>query len=568
MPRFIQVLLLLFLVPGAGSAQMEKAFESPQPRRIRVLEKMREPEGLYHDVSKEIRFYSRLKEEAEKAKDPQTRIYAEAWLNSAKIRMDSAGFGEYVTRQKALVDQSMSTGNEILQEQVLIILVDDLRLFHRNGASLSYYILADSIMQRLGPDATPREDYNLKHDLILELYSIGDYKRAKEIMDGSAGMNIRQDFQLYFADLHSQILLQLQQYDSSAYYINKAQHLLDNDPGRYNREGWYGILEGNMAKILYYKKEYASAIPSFIKAMEITYQAQLLDNTATFGLLLAQCYLQTQEPEKIVPLMPVIREAVYHQNKDEYYIDLYRLMLALPDPNRTTARSMQLLDSIDWRQQQFALWNDRNLLTRHEMETELTTYQQRQARLDAEIQRQLFWRNLLWLALGCIVIITMWLVYRGNRRFRNEQDRSKKIQELAQQELAASREQLRLFTATLQEKSRQIEWLESNIDVGQQNETLEQLRRNTILTEDEWSRFRSLFEKAHPGFFTRAQLKLPGLTTGELRFVALVKLSFTTREMAATLGISPVSVRSIRSRLLKKLNLPESENFGQMISAL
>ena len=323
-----------------------------------------------------------------------------------------------------------------------------------------------------------------------------------------------------------------------------------------------------MAKILYYKKEYASAIPSFIKAMEITYQAQLLDNTATFGLLLAQCYLQTQEPEKIVPLMPVIREAVYHQNKDEYYIDLYRLMLALPDPNRTTARSMQLLDSIDWRQQQFALWNDRNLLTRHEMETELTTYQQRQARLDAEIQRQLFWRNLLWLALGCIVIITMWLVYRGNRRFRNEQDRSKKIQELAQQELAASREQLRLFTATLQEKSRQIEWLESNIDVGQQNETLEQLRRNTILTEDEWSRFRSLFEKAHPGFFSRAQLKLPGLTTGELRFVALVKLSFTTREMAATLGISPVSVRSIRSRLLKKLNLPESENFGQMISAL
>ena len=142
------------------------------------------------------------------------------------------------------------------------------------------------------------------------------------------------------------------------------------------------------------------------------------------------------------------------------------------------------------------------------------------------------------------------------------------MQEQTELALAAAREQLGLFTATLVEKSRQIELLENNIDVSQQHEALERLRQNTILTEEDWARFKALFEKAYPNFFARVNQKFPNLTSGELRFMALVKLAFTTKEMASTLGVSPVSVRSIRSRLLKKLNLPENENLGQLISSI
>ena len=67
--------------------------------------------------------------------------------------------------------------------------------------------------------------------------------------------------------------------------------------------------------------------------------------------------------------------------------------------------------------------------------------------------------------------------------------------------------------------------MENNIDVGQQNEALEHLRQNTILTEEDWARFKALFEKAYPNFFARINQKFPNLTSGELRFIAFVKLA-------------------------------------------
>lgn len=568
MMKLLRTLLFLLLIPTGLHAQFEKVFETPQPRRIRALEAVRSTHYSTIDPATQITVYTALKALAEKQRDPQSVLYANALLASAHVWLDTTRINEYTYTMKALIDQSIVSGNEILHAQLLMCLVDDLGQLNRVGASLGYYILADDIMDRLDPQDTPRALYGLRHDLIMHLYEIGDYTQARKIMDKVSHMKVHPDYRLFYADLHSQILLQLHLYDSSAYYIMKARDILDHDTAGVYNKGWYGILEGNMAKINYYKKEYALAIPSLQKAVAITYDASLFENTALFGLLLANCYNKTNESEEIKPLIPVIRRSVYLQFKDEHYIDLYKLMLVMPDRNITPERALELLDSIDIRKHTLALRNDYNLLTKKEMEKELAVYQERQSVMSAKIKEQLMWRNLLWGALACALVVSLMVFYKGNKRFRMEQDRSRLLQEQTELELSASRDQLRLFTSTIQEKSRQIEMFENNIDVNQQNETLEHLRQNTILTEDEWSRFKSLFEKAYPGFFARANHQFPNLTTGEMRFIALIKLGFTTREMASTLGVSPVSVRSIRSRLLKKLNLAENENLAQMVSVI
>jgi hypothetical protein len=341
--------------------------------------------------------------------------------------------------------------------------------------------------------------------------------------------------------------------------------MLEKDTTGINK-GWYGILEGNLAKIHYYKKEYVVAIPQLLKAVAITDEAKINNVTASFGLMLANCYIHVNEVNRILPLLPMIKKAVYAQDRDEHFIDLYKLLLVLQDGKPSPERTLQLLDSIDIRKQSLAKQNDRNLLTKNEMETELVAYQERQSNKTAEIRQQLILRNLLWTALGCGVLVSFYVFNKRNKRFQLEQNISKQMQAQTEQELSNARGQLDLFTATLLDKSRQIELLENNIDVSQQNEALEHLRQNTILTEEDWGRFKSLFEKAYPGFFARVNHKFPNLTSGEVRFIAFVKLSFTTREMASTLGVSPVSVRSIRSRLLKKLNFAENENLGQLVS--
>jgi len=91
-------------------------------------------------------------------------------------------------------------------------------------------------------------------------------------------------------------------------------------------------------------------------------------------------------------------------------------------------------------------------------------------------------------------------------------------------------------------------------------EDLEHLNNTTILTEEDWNKFKALFEQVHKGFFIRLKEKLPNLTQAEIRFVCLLKLKLDTRQMSEILGVSPNTVRTLRYRLKKKLNLPENNS--------
>jgi DNA-binding CsgD family transcriptional regulator len=98
------------------------------------------------------------------------------------------------------------------------------------------------------------------------------------------------------------------------------------------------------------------------------------------------------------------------------------------------------------------------------------------------------------------------------------------------------------------------------------NETLQQLRHSTILTDSDWEYFRDLFEKVHTGFLQRLKEKMPGLTPAETRFIVLSKLGLSGKEMAAMLGIGTDAISQIRSRVKKKLNLQEESSLDDMLT--
>jgi DNA-binding CsgD family transcriptional regulator len=78
--------------------------------------------------------------------------------------------------------------------------------------------------------------------------------------------------------------------------------------------------------------------------------------------------------------------------------------------------------------------------------------------------------------------------------------------------------------------------------------------------DKEWDDFRQVFEKVHTHFFEKLSQRSPDLTPAELRLAALFRLNMSSKDMAATLGISQDSLRIARYRLKKKLQLPEEEN--------
>ncbi|HXP52648.1 MAG TPA: tetratricopeptide repeat protein [Bacteroidia bacterium] len=99
-------------------------------------------------------------------------------------------------------------------------------------------------------------------------------------------------------------------------------------------------------------------------------------------------------------------------------------------------------------------------------------------------------------------------------------------------------------------------------------EHLYNLNKVTILTEEDWSKFKDLFDHAYKGFFIRLKEKLPDLTQAEMRLVCLTKLKLDTKQMASILGVSFATIRQTRYRLRKKLGQSEEDSIDDIVESV
>lgn len=88
-----------------------------------------------------------------------------------------------------------------------------------------------------------------------------------------------------------------------------------------------------------------------------------------------------------------------------------------------------------------------------------------------------------------------------------------------------------------------------------QSETIDKLLQSIILTEENWTEFRKLFDKVYQGYIFRVRSKYAYLTESDIRLITLMKLKLSYREMANMLGVTTEAVRKARQRLRAKLEL-------------
>lgn len=69
------------------------------------------------------------------------------------------------------------------------------------------------------------------------------------------------------------------------------------------------------------------------------------------------------------------------------------------------------------------------------------------------------------------------------------------------------------------------------------------------------SSFLSRFKEVYPYFYNKLITNYPDLTNGQLQFCALLKLNFTTKEIAHYNNISVRSVETRKNRLRKQLDI-------------
>jgi len=104
----------------------------------------------------------------------------------------------------------------------------------------------------------------------------------------------------------------------------------------------------------------------------------------------------------------------------------------------------------------------------------------------------------------------------------------------------------------------------------QGTELIRQLIKHNNLKAGEgiWQEFEARFENVYDEFYKNLNKKFPGLTPGEKKLCALLRLNLSTKDIAAITYQNPQSVDMARYRLRKKLNLSADENLNDFLLAI
>ena len=87
-----------------------------------------------------------------------------------------------------------------------------------------------------------------------------------------------------------------------------------------------------------------------------------------------------------------------------------------------------------------------------------------------------------------------------------------------------------------------------------------------IQQNKEWESFQHYYDEALGGFFDQLVQVCPQITGHEKRLAALVKLDLPNDQIASILGIAPASVKVLKHRLKKKLNIPENISIANYLA--
>lgn len=191
--------------------------------------------------------------------------------------------------------------------------------------------------------------------------------------------------------------------------------------------------------------------------------------------------------------------------------------------------------------------------------------------------------NIWFLKFVIMFIVIIFLISYGYLLLKNtrrkHQLEKKSIVEKQELEILKNNEILELknkelTTSALQliEKDTFIERIKTDIidnkesvDVRTINKMLKSIQGSP---SSNWKEFEARFTAVNQSFYKNIKDKYPELGQTDLKLCALIKLNFSSKDMASLLGISFESVHTSRYRLRKKFNLDRNDNLSEFIDSL
>lgn len=445
--------------------------------------------------------------------------------------------------------------------------------------AFEYYQSTYSIIKNFSPNDFP-DKKGILSTIGNAYYRIGDYDGAKKMLliaDNTPDSWIALD-NYNCKNTLGLLYREFKQYDSAVYYFKEAAVLAQQN----NDIAWVGICNGNIGITYYLQGKYDEALPlleadviACIKEGEYAY-----DNAVNSSLVITDIHLKRNNTAKarnmldlINQYLPLTRDKILLQSK--YYPILAKYSYVTGDVNKAyhyKDSAAIYIDSIIKRKNAYELSKIQLRYENDKNNAELM-------KLKAEKKYIEFMRNGLIAGVVLIFFIALLFINRQRLHYQLKKNQMLNQQKIAERDLSNATKELESFTKHLQDKNtliekttEEIEKLQHALDTSKKteinNDVLLQLQASTILTDDEWEEFKSLFEQVHKGYLQRLKDKMPDLSPADTRFVVLSKLKLSNKEMAGILGVQPDTIRTYKHRLRKKYDLPDDNSLNEWVNTI
>lgn len=145
------------------------------------------------------------------------------------------------------------------------------------------------------------------------------------------------------------------------------------------------------------------------------------------------------------------------------------------------------------------------------------------------------------------------------------------IKQRNRSEVELNKKELTLTALQLMEKDKLLNEIKDDLEKVQKDKNVDSINKIrstiTVNSKKNWEEFEARFVQINTSFYDSLNKKHDNLSRNELKLCALIKLNFSSKEMADILGVSPDSINKARYRLRKKLNLTRDENLVSYITA-
>jgi len=359
-----------------------------------------------------------------------------------------------------------------------------------------------------------------------------------------------------------------QVYDSALIFYNKALDLAK----QIKDTVWTGIVSGNMGQLFYAEGKYDTAYALLKGDYNSSKEKGLFDNAghslqwaARTNLALGNKATALAEVREAFQLLKQWPDANYLRNTYYTATQIFKEMGNYDSAFYYNNLWSRINDSLEK-----VVATSSLAISKAKLNDETSRYNIQN--LNKEKRSQLLLRNILIVSIVVLSLIVVLTVNRQRLREKLKTEKAEQEKILMEKEVASAKDQLKMFTENIIEKTNLIEKLESQIKgksaTTAQQSIISELSQQTILTEEDWNKFRSLFEKIYPGFFINLKNKFPDITLAEQRMAALTRLRLTTKQMASMLGISNDSVHKSRQRLRQRFQVGTEANLDELVASL